>query len=115
MEGGNNQNACDVCGSNNGRCGKCGNMCGYGRNHMLRWILGIIIITWVFCIGMRFGQITAYLDQSGYYGHSYRAMPMMYGAQSSGWSGGNVMFTTEAVPATVTGVKTGSVQLIKSN
>lgn len=104
---------CEVCGSGNGRCGKCGGMCGFGRNHVLRWILGIIIITWVFSIGMKIGELKANLDQS--YGYGHRVMPMMYGATQSGWSGGesNVMFTTSAVPASA--VKTGTVQIIKSN
>ena len=117
MEG-NNQNVCEVCGSGNGRCGKCGNMCGFGGKHILRWILGIIIITWVFCIGMKFGELKAGLDRY-YYGYSSRSvMPMMYGAQGAWDSGeGNVTFTS-AVPATpVQGsmMKSGTVQIIKSN
>ncbi len=117
MEG-NNQNRCDVCGSGYGHCGKCGNMCGFGGRHMLRWILGIIIITWIFCIGMKVGELKASLDQSYFgYGHS-RVMPMMYGAQGATWSGdqGNVMFTTSSAPASMmTGVKSGTIQVIKSN
>lgn len=109
----NNQNVCEVCGSGNGRCGKCGNMCGFGGNHILRWILGIIIITWIFSIGMRFGELKAQLDQSYQYGH--RAMPMMYSAGQTWPAGdGNVTFTTSAIPAAGM-MKAGTVQVIKSN
>ncbi|KND48220.1 MAG: hypothetical protein AB201_01320 [Parcubacteria bacterium C7867-006] len=111
MEG-NNQNRCDVCGSGYGHCGKCGNMCGYNGKHLLRWFLGVIIITWVFSIGMKIGELKASIEG---YGYGHRAMPMMYGAQS-GWSDGNVMFTTTSAPATMmTGVKGGTIQVIKGN
>lgn len=112
MEGGNNQNRCDVCGSGYGHCGKCGNMCGFGGRHLLRWFLGIIIITWVFSIGMKMGEIKAELGSS--YGHGYgRAMPMMYGGYNSG--AGNMMYSVETVPAGATGIKGGTVQIIKGN
>lgn len=106
---------CDVCGSGNGRCGKCGNMCGFGGRHLIRWILGIIIITWVFSIGMKFGELKASLDQYGY-GYDHRVMPMMYSAGAQAWPAGdgNVTFTTSAAP--VGGMmKAGTVQVIKSN
>lgn len=106
MEGNNNNNMCDVCGSGYGRCGKCGNMCGFRGNHLLRWFLGIIIITWVFSIGMRFGELKAELggDSYGYGYRSQRMMPMMYG-----WQGGsgNVLYT-QGTP-----VESGTVQIIK--
>ena len=95
----NNQNGiCDVCGSGYGRCGRCGNMCGFGGRHILRWILGILIITWVFSIGMKFGEINAALeDHWGKQGGM-----MMYRAGAPEWTtataAGNVMFT-KAVPA----------------
>ncbi len=106
----NNQNTCQVCGSGNGRCGSCGNMCGFGRNHILRWILGIIIITWIFSIGMKFGELKAQLDGSGYgYGYKQmRAMPMMGGAS---WDQ-NTVFFSEAGTAIPT---SGSVKVIKAN
>ncbi len=112
MEG-NNQNRCDVCGSGYGHCGKCGNMCGFGGRHLLRWLLGIIIITWVFSIGMKIGELKASIEG---YGFGHRAVPMMYGLQS-GWSGaeGNVMYSTAAAPAMMTGVKGGTIQVIKGN
>ena len=103
---GNNQNVCGVCGSGNGRCGKCGNMCGFNGNHILRWVLGIIIITWIFSIGMRIGELKASLNSSYGYGYHTRMMPMMGGAQ---WGEGNVTFTTSAVPA----VQSGTIQVIK--
>lgn len=107
-----NNNVCDTCGSGNGRCGKCGNMCGMGGNYILRWIFGILIITWVFSIGMKFGEIKAYLNQSGFggYGHSYRAMPMMGGV---GWSNAQSdVYFTKAVPAAPTMMTSGSVRVI---
>lgn len=79
---------------------------------MLRWFLGILIITWIFTIGMRVGEMKAGME--GRYGYSHRAMPMMYGAQG-GWEEGNVTFTTSAGPMGATGVKGGTVQIIKSN
>lgn len=107
MEG-NNQNRCDVCGSGYGHCGKCGNMCGFGGRHLLRWFLGILIITWVFSIGMKFGELKAGIE--GYsYGYGHRAMPMMYGAQ-----GGNMMFSN-SIPSSETGIRTGTIQVIKGN
>ncbi len=115
MEG-NNNNMCDVCGSGNGRCGKCGHNCGFGRGHILRWILGIIIITWVFCIGMKMGEIKAYLEASGY-GYSnhykYRVMPMMGGAS---FSGADQVYFSQAVPTTgavPTMMSAGTVKVIK--
>lgn len=101
-----NNNVCDTCGSGNGRCGKCGNMCGFGGNHVLRWILGILIITWVFSIGMRFGEIKAYLNQAGYgsYNHKYKVMPMMGGA-SYGGNTDTVYFTQSAMPTMMPGVQ----------
>lgn len=93
-------NMCEVCGSGAGKCGRCGNMCGFGGNHILRWVLGILIIVWVFSIGMKFGEIKAYLDQAGYGRGNhmyYRAMPMMGGG--AGWqTGTNEVYFTQAVP-----------------
>lgn len=112
MEGGNNQNRCDVCGSGCGHCGKCGNMCGFGGRHLLRWFLGIIIITWVFSIGMKMGEIKAELGNS--YSHGYgRTMPMMHGGYNSG--AGNMMYTVDTTQFGSTGVKSGTVQIIKGN
>ena len=107
----NNQNVCDMCGSGSGRCGKCGNMCGFGGGVIIRWVLGILIITWIFSIGMKFGELKANLDQNGY-GYSHRVMPMMYSGATGGE--GNVTFTTSSIPAAGM-MKTGTVQIIKSN
>lgn len=113
MSENNNQNMCNVCGSGDGRCGRCGNMCGFGKHHIIRWILGVLIITWVFCIGMEMGEVKAYLEQAGY-GHGYRnarVMPMMGGYQDEVYFSQGV-----AVPTTAaTGVKGGTVQVIKGN
>lgn len=102
------KNMCDVCGSGDGRCGNCGNMCGYGRNNLLRWLLGIIIITWVFSIGMKFGELKGAMERGGYGNHMYyKAMPMMGGA----WGSTDYTLSTISAPA----VKAGTVQVIKSN
>ncbi len=83
-------------------------MCGYRGNNLLRWLLGVIIITWIFTIGMKFGELKSSLDRSGYGygmgGHMYRAMPMM--------GGSDFTVSTAGVPAMMT---TGAVQVIKSN
>ncbi len=106
MSENNQNNSCQVCGSGNGRCGSCGNMCGFGKHNLLRWILGIIIITWIFSIGMKFGEIKAQLHGSSYGYKSMRVSPMMGGAT---WDQ-NTVFFSEAVPAT----QAGSVRVIKN-
>lgn len=109
-----NMNVCEVCGSGNGYCRECGHMCGWRGNNILRWVLGILIITWVFSLGMKFGQMSAYLEQYGYsHGGNmyYRSMPMM----NAGWTGvGPTNFTvsTQALPVNA---ETGVVKVIKSN
>lgn len=108
------KNMCNVCGSGNGYCGECGNMCGYRGNNLLRWLLGIIIITWIFSMGVRFGEMKAYLEQAGYdRGHvkMYSASPMM---------GMSVMkdaaFTVSSTATPSAGaVKAGTVQIIQGN
>lgn len=108
----NQNNRCDVCGSGNGRCGQCGNMCGWRGNSLLRWLLGIIIITWIFSLGMKFGEVKAYLEQSGMGNHMYYrsgVMPMM-GATGLSEAG---TFTVSSIAAPAM-VKAGTVQ-IKSN
>lgn len=115
----NHNKVCDVCGSGDGRCGMCGNMCGFSGRHILRWILGIIIITWVFCIGMKMGELKAYLEQSGSgYGHRYMMyrnspvpMPMMGGA-TWGSAGGDEVYFSQVVPASVT-VSSGAVKAVR--
>ncbi len=98
---------CDVCGSGNGRCGKCGNMCGYGRNSLLRWLLGIIIVTWIFSAGMKFGELKASIDNMGFGPVGFSAARMMPFTGGTTMSDGNVTFTS-AVPA-------GTMKVIKSN
>ncbi|MEK6884167.1 MAG: hypothetical protein AABY22_31345, partial [Nanoarchaeota archaeon] len=80
-----NKNICEVCGSGDGRCGQCGNMCGWRGNSILRWILGIIIVTWIFALGMKMGEMKAFLEQAGY-GRS--AQNMMYRTMPLGGAGG---------------------------
>lgn len=114
-----NNKVCDVCGSGDGRCGMCGNMCGFSGRHVLRWVLGIIIITWVFCIGMKFGELKAYLEQSGY-GYGYRhmqvrtfngGMPMM----NATWGqAGDQVYFSQAVPTSpATGATSGVIKVTR--
>ena len=109
---GYHSNICEVCGTNNGRCGRCGHRCGFGGYHILRWVLGIIIISWVFCIGVKFGEFKASVEGSGYgYGYNHmRISPMMGGAT---WSNADdTVYFTQSAPSTVS---TGPVKVIKSN
>ncbi len=111
-----NMNACQVCGAGaDGYCGSCGMRSNYFGNHILRWILGIIIISWVFSIGMKMGELKAALEASSPYGFQNH---MMYRTYPAGGviQDGNVTFSTSAaVPAMMTGVKAGTVQVIKGN
>lgn len=96
-----NRNVCDVCGSGmDGRCGKCGHACGFGGRHILRWILGIIIIFWVFSIGMKIGEFKSALEGNSpyYYSHiRYGGMPMMYG--SGFFDGSSDVIFTQSMPS----------------
>ena len=102
------KNYCEVCGSGmDGRCGRCGHYCGFRGGHILRWVLGIIIIVWIFSIGVKFGELKAYLE-GGEYGYPhmrYNVMPMMYGnggyfesSAPAGASGGTVIYSSAALP-----------------
>ncbi len=60
--------------------------CGQGSMwfHIARWILGIIIIVMIFCLGIKVGEIKGQLEESGWNSHHYMDMngynrPMMYG------------------------------------
>jgi hypothetical protein len=71
---------CEVCGSGYGRCGMCGNVCGVGGYGLVRWVLGILIIVWIFSIGMKIGELKGELRSSGYgYGHKQYMRGMMQG------------------------------------
>ncbi len=97
-----NKNVCDVCGTMDNRCGSCGHSCGFGGGYVLRWVLGILIITWIFCIGMRFGEIKAHLESTGYgYNKHYKfsPMPMMGGAT---WSNADQVYFSQGVPVEAT-------------
>lgn len=99
------KNMCEVCGSGDGRCGECGNMCGYRGNNLLRWLLGIIIITWIFTIGMKFGELKAQMDGGNHMYFRSMGVPVSGSAMMN-----NADFTisTQAMPA-------GKVQVIKTN
>lgn len=123
MQENNNGGMCQVCGAGvNGRCGACGMSNRYFGHHVLRWVLGILIISWVFSIGMKIGELQAMVEMNSPYGYGshmfYRAAPA-----AMGWSTGsmiapeegNVTFTTSSAPAMMTGVKGGTIQVIKGN
>lgn len=52
---------------------------GYGYG-VVRWILGILILVFIFSCGMWFGRMSVILRSSGYYGNGYHMMRM--------WNGG---------------------------
>ncbi len=93
MSENNKNNVCEVCGSGNGKCGMCGGVCSVGGYGLIRWILGIIIITWVFSIGMKIGELKGMLDGGGYgKGMHYKSGQMMFS------NGGQDVFYSTAVP-----------------
>ena len=75
----NNKNVCEGCeckchGNNMNMCGgmSCGRW-GGGAHHLLRWVIGILIIVFVFCAGLKLGMMVGYLNDGGYYGsHMFR-------------------------------------------
>lgn len=116
-----NKNTCQVCG-NGEYCGACGTKSNYMLNNVLRWILAIVVISWVFCAGMMFGELKARVDFSSPYGsgnHMFlRGAPAMgwTSVSSAGTAGENVTFTaSSAMPATaIKAIKSGTVELIEN-
>ena len=108
------KNMCEVCGSGNGRCGECGNMCGWSGNNLLRWFLGIIIIVWIFSMGVKFGEMKAYLEQAGY---GRGAHMKVFSAPAMGMTSmmNDASFTVSTQAAPATAVKAGAVHLIRAN
>lgn len=67
-------------------------MCG-GGYRILHWILGIIILLIVFCVGWKLGEISSFMRGEGYYGMMQQyENPYYYG---SGMMGG---YEYETVP-----------------
>lgn len=89
------EHECEMCEGDCGRCGMCDDHrggycddCGMenrrmhgmhcaGRHHLLRWILGIVILVLVFIAGVKLGEFKQYLRSEGYghrmmreYGHA---------------------------------------------
>jgi|GEM_PF-3402971 len=50
---------------------------GYHRHFVLRWILGIILLAVVFCLGFKLGFLHANMYGYGGYGDHHRDYPMM--------------------------------------
>lgn len=89
-----NKVMCEVCGTGRDRCVNCGSSYGLSGTSIARWILGIIIITWVFSIGMKIGEVKGALDVYGYSGQKYyRSMPMMTGPSGTYLMGGAPAYT----------------------
>jgi hypothetical protein len=96
-------------GSGQNMCGgKCGCGCGngwHGGHHMkfvlLRWVLGILIITFVFWMGMKIGEFTGQFE-GGYGMHGQRGMMIQYGGTPNMMyrtgAGGTGTTVTPAVP-----------------
>lgn len=91
-----NKVICEVCGTGRDRCVNCGSSYGLGSASIARWILGIIIITWVFAIGMKIGEVRGALEVFGYGGKHYNSaqyMPMMGGPRGTYPVGGAPVYT----------------------
>ncbi len=82
----NNQHGqcmCDMC-----KGGMMGMYGGHRRWHLLRWILGLVVLWMTFSFGVNFGEFKASIENGGsYYGYghmrTYGGMPMMYGYDST--------------------------------
>ena len=79
----------------NGMCGCAGHHMGF---HVLRWVLGIIVIFMVFGFGVQIGEFKSALENGGAYGYHHgmmygEMMPanMYYGGQT-----GQTTVTTQA-------------------
>ena len=93
MEDVRKQQACQVCGADGAgsSCGGCGmNRCAFGH-HVVKWVLGILIISWVFSIGMKFGEVKAFLEMNGFYPEHSKHMPMMYGLRNAEYGDSDVV------------------------
>ncbi len=107
MEKVTNRVVCETCG-NDGRCYTCG--MGTRDNHYyVRWILGILIISWIFCIGMKAGELKYALERGGMFYSTFQSPgQMMYGStrvMSSQPASGNMMFTTSGAGGEVNTVE----------
>jgi hypothetical protein len=87
-----------------GKC-NCHGWNGCGGHHMgfhiLRWVLGIIIILMTFSFGVQIGEFKSALENSGYGHHEmyYRSIPvgnMMYGGQTGAIPAATVQSSTVA-------------------
>ena len=83
MSGQNPHNCnCDHC-NMSGHNGCSGH--GHHRYFVLRWVLGLLILAIVFCLGMKIGEFKGEV-YSGYYGGGYGQMHrMMPYYQNQGW------------------------------
>ncbi len=85
------------CGNNQGGCA-CGGhgMCGgWGHKSLLRVVLALVVLGFVFCAGFKLGVLAGYFHGFGY-GDGPR---MMY---SNGWGGGMMRGFNVSVPEAAT-------------
>ena len=72
-------------------CYHCGNAHGHGGKHiLLRWVIGLAILTLTFWMGMKIGELKSFLGFGyGIHSGSYRSMPMMNGYYGNDSYGNN--------------------------
>ena len=61
----------------------------HGHRRMLHWLLKIIVLSIIFSLGVKFGELKGMLEARGYSGHYYGTM--MYGNDGNGYYGGPMM------------------------
>lgn len=79
-------NHCNGCGQHTGM-----SCCG-GRHFVIRWVLAVIILATVLCVGIKIGEFRAVFGDEGFggmmggYGYHGRMMPYSYGNEYYGWA-----------------------------
>jgi hypothetical protein len=88
------------CGNNQGGCGgHHGCSGGWGHKSLLRVLLALLLLGFVFCAGVKVGMLKAYFGFGGW-GH-YRGLPvMMYGNGDAGYGPGMMQTWTKEVTST---------------
>ena len=105
---------CMMCNHASGKAcmsGWCG--CGCHRHAVARWVLGILLITFIFCAGFWFGNMAAVFRYSGYgdgygYGMHSRYYPNMMQWNDQGYGYGARTDNTLRGPAMMQGYASSS-------